>query len=192
MFPESSARRRVALMILYLALLAPAACFVVPIHAAPQADLTFTAVGDLGGTSNTDSVLAGIANAGADFHLALGDLSYGSYAPERAWCNYVQSRVGTMFPFELGAGNHDMDGQPTGYINNFVACLPDRIGNVTGTYVKLNAIPIPPKNAGLSDGAQYKHRDKQVVAGKRYFYKLQVVHSDDTGEWSDVLKVKVP
>jgi hypothetical protein len=136
MFPESSARLRVVLIILYLALLAPAARFAAPIHAAPQADLTFTAVGDLGGTANTDGVLAGIANAGTDFHLALGDLSYGSYAPESAWCSYVQSHVGTTFPFELGAGNHDMDAQPTGDINNFVVCLPDRIGSLTGTYGK--------------------------------------------------------
>lgn len=107
-----------------------------PTPTTAAAAFSFTAVGDYGGTSNTDAVLSGIASAGANFNLALGDLSYGSYAPESAWCNYVQSKVGTSFPFQLGAGNHDMDAQPTGYINNFVACLPNRIGNLTGSYGK--------------------------------------------------------
>lgn len=97
---------------------------------------SFTAAGDFGGTTNTDAVLNGIASAGAQFHLTLGDLSYGTYAPESAWCSYVQSKVGASFPFELVSGNHDMDGQPTGHINTFARCLPDRIGNLTGTYGK--------------------------------------------------------
>ncbi|MBI4671488.1 MAG: metallophosphoesterase [Chloroflexi bacterium] len=116
-----------------------AGLFIPTLDAAPAAQatsFTFTAVGDLGGTANTDGVLTGIANAGANFQLTLGDLSYGSYAPETAWCSYVQSKVGATFPFELVSGNHDMDGQPTGHINNFAACLPDRIGNLTGAYGK--------------------------------------------------------
>lgn len=104
--------------------------------AAPATSFTFTAAGDFGGTANTDTVLNGIAAAGAQFHLTLGDLSYGDKSPETAWCSYVQGKVGASFPFELVSGNHDMDGQPTGFINNFAACLPDRIGNLTGTYGK--------------------------------------------------------
>src|SRR5215203_7283957 len=96
----------------------------------------FTTVGDYGGSSNTDAVLTGIANAGADFNLALGDLSYGSYVPETAWCNYIKSKVGSAFPFQLGAGNHEMDGSSDGHINNFAACLPNRLGALTGTYAK--------------------------------------------------------
>lgn len=97
---------------------------------------TFTTVGDLGGTVNTDGVLNGIAASGADLHLTLGDLSYGSYAPETAWCSYVHGKVGATFPFELGAGNHDMDGSSQGHINTFAQCLPDRIGNLSGVYAK--------------------------------------------------------
>lgn len=104
--------------------------------AAPTTSFTFTAAGDFGGTANTDTVLSGIGAAGAQFHLTLGDLSYGDKSPETAWCSYVQGKVGANFPFELVSGNHDMDGQPTGHINNFVTCLPDRIGNLTGTYGK--------------------------------------------------------
>ena len=105
-------------------------------NAAPDAGFVFTAVGDLGGSANTDAVLTGIANSGAAFQLTIGDLSYGTYAPESAWCSYVQSKVGATFPFELVGGNHEMDGSSQGHINNFAQCLPDRIGNVTGVYGK--------------------------------------------------------
>lgn len=99
--------------------------------------ITFTAVGDFGATNKTSAVLDAIAASGASFHLALGDLSYGALRPESSWCDYVKSHVGSEFPFELIAGNHD-SGQiaSEGNIDNFVACLPDRIGTITGTYGK--------------------------------------------------------
>jgi hypothetical protein len=99
--------------------------------------ITFTAVGDFAATTNTSSVLDTIAASGASFHLALGDLSYGAIRPESAWCDYVKSHVGSQFPFELIAGNHD-SGQIAGEgnINNFTPCLPDRLGTITGTYGK--------------------------------------------------------
>lgn len=97
---------------------------------------TFTAAGDFGDNANTDTVLNGIAASGAQFHLTLGDLSYGAVSPETAWCDYVKGKVGATFPFELVSGNHDMDAQSTGHINNFATCLPDRIGSLTGTYGK--------------------------------------------------------
>ena len=71
-----------------------------PLFAIAQApSFVLTAAGDYGGNTNTDAVLTGISNAGASFNLALGDLSYGSYSPETAWCAYVQSKVGATFPF---------------------------------------------------------------------------------------------
>ena len=99
--------------------------------------ITFTAVGDFGATNNTSAVLNTIATSGSSFHLALGDLSYGALRPESSWCDYVKSRVGPTFPFELISGNHD-SGQiaSEGNINNFVTCLPDRIGTITGIYGK--------------------------------------------------------
>ncbi len=98
---------------------------------------TFTTVGDYGASANTNLVLTGIANAGANFHLALGDLKYEELPTETDWCNYVKSYVGATYPFELGAGNHEMDGQGTqGHINNFALCLPDRLGGLTGVYTK--------------------------------------------------------
>src|SRR5512143_808244 len=74
---------------------------------AQSASFTFTAVGDYGATANTSAVLEAIAAASPSFHLALGDLSYGSIQPESAWCDYVRSHVGSTLPFELLSGNHD-------------------------------------------------------------------------------------
>jgi hypothetical protein len=41
--------------------------------------------------------------------------------------------LGTEFPFELVAGNHEDQAGPDGYIMNHAACLPDRVGS-TGIY----------------------------------------------------------
>lgn len=97
------------------------------------APFVFTALGDYGSSSNTSANLDAIATSGSSFHLALGDLSYGG--SETSWCDYVKSHVGPTFPFELVSGNHEDDG-PDGNINNFTSCLPDRIGNITGSYGK--------------------------------------------------------
>src|SRR5262245_52846306 len=94
---------------------------------------TFTAVGDYGSTTDTDTVLNKIATAGSSFHLALGDLSYDVVGNETAWCNRVKNIVGQTFPFELIAGNHEDDSRVNGWIGNFIQCLPDRLG-VTGAY----------------------------------------------------------
>ncbi len=97
---------------------------------------TFTAGGDIGGNSASAATLNLIAQSGSQFHLALGDLSYSEITPESAWCSYVQSSVGSTFPFELISGNHEdgVDGQD-GLIDNFAQCFPDRLGGV-GTYGK--------------------------------------------------------
>jgi hypothetical protein len=101
------------------------------------ASFSFTAVGDFGASTDTDAVLGAISASGATFTLALGDMSYGALQPESAWCNYVKSHVGSAFPFELLAGNHDSGRNLSeGNINNFAACLPNRVGSFTGTYAK--------------------------------------------------------
>src|SRR6266481_1973162 len=77
-----------------------------------------------------------IAKSGSQFHLAIGDLSYSEITPESAWCSYIQSHVGSTFPFELLSGNHEDGGDyQDGLIDTFVQCLPDRLGAV-GTYGK--------------------------------------------------------
>lgn len=106
-----------------------------PTTAAPRAaggSIVFSAGGDFGANANTTATLGAIARSGSAFHLALGDLSYSDLA-EPAWCDYVKSSLGSTFPVELLVGNHEEDGGPDGYIGNFAACLPDRMGS-TGTY----------------------------------------------------------
>jgi calcineurin-like phosphoesterase family protein len=103
-------------------------------EAAPVS-FVFTAAGDHSGNSRTTASLDLLANSGSNFYLALGDLGYSSLVPESAWCDYVKSHVGTSFPFELLAGNHEDNG-PDGLIENFTACLPDQLGNINGEYGK--------------------------------------------------------
>jgi hypothetical protein len=105
------------------------------LRTAASTSFVFTAVGDYGSTASTTDTLRAIGRSGAALHLALGDLSYDTN-PESAWCDYVKANVGAAFPFELISGNHEMDGGGNGRIDNFAACLPDRLGGVVGTYGK--------------------------------------------------------
>src|SRR5581483_6363120 len=111
--------------------------------AAPSGSFTFDAAGDFGANTRTAAVLNAVPGSNADFFLAVGDLSYGEVTPESAWCDFVTSRVGPTFPFELVAGNHEDNG-PDGQIANFAACLPDRIGNISGSYAKEYYFDYPP------------------------------------------------
>ena len=101
-----------------------------------------TASGDFGATSNTAAVLDGIAAATPDLHLALGDLSYGATGAEQAWCDFVMSRVGAGFAFQLLAGNHESNGA-NGDINDFTACLPNRLPGLVGTYGRQWYVDVP-------------------------------------------------
>jgi 3',5'-cyclic AMP phosphodiesterase CpdA len=94
--------------------------------------VTFAAGGDFGATSLTDATFASMAASDAEFLLALGDLAYADLT-ETEWCDYVKSYLGSTFPVELVVGNHEDDSRVNGYIGNFAACLPDRMGS-TGTY----------------------------------------------------------
>ena len=98
----------------------------------------FTAAGDHDYEyQGINESLDAIANSGSSFYLALGDFSYGQTS-EQNWCNYVKSRVGATFPFELLSGDHEdgVNNPGDGLIENFTACLPDRLGNAIGNYGK--------------------------------------------------------
>jgi len=97
--------------------------------------IVFAAAGDYGMNNDTTATLQLMARSNARFILALGDLSYSSTLPESDWCDYVKSRIGPTLPFQLIAGNHEGDYEGTGRIENFAACLPDRMGSV-GEYAK--------------------------------------------------------
>jgi hypothetical protein len=109
---------------------------VTPIVKSEPDSFSFTFAGDYGNTFQTQAVLSSLnpRNSGASFHLALGDLSYGKLSPEEAWCDKVKQSVGDDFPFEILAGNHEANEPKGNNIDNFVKCLPDKIGNIQGFY----------------------------------------------------------
>lgn len=134
-------RRRVALRA------AVAAVFLVllgtHVSAAPQPGvLHFTTVGDFAQTTNTGAVLDQLAASGSDVTMTLGDLSYGTVGGEGGWCDFVKTRVGPSFPFELLAGNHESNGL-NGNINDFSACLPNQVPGVVGTYGRQYYVDMP-------------------------------------------------
>ena len=102
-----------------------------------QSVVHFTASGDYAMTSQTDPVLRGVAALKPDFHVALGDMSYGKTGQEASWCKYVTDRVGTTFPFQLISGNAESSGTTNGLIENFARCLPNRLPGSSGTYLSL-------------------------------------------------------
>jgi calcineurin-like phosphoesterase family protein/ASPM-SPD-2-Hydin domain-containing protein len=116
-----------------------------PIRPAAADSFTFTVAGDHGGNDAATENLEHLGALGAAFHLAIGDLSYGSFPTEAGWCDFVKSHVGSTFPFEIVAGDHEDNG-PDGDIRNFAKCLPDRIGNVVGEYGRQYWFDYPPSN----------------------------------------------
>ncbi len=114
-------------------------------HAQTSTQFSFGVAGDFGANTNTAGVLTSVNSQALNFFIALGDLSYNQVTPESSWCNYVKSRVGMEFPFQLVAGNHEDDG-PDGQIGNFAVCLPNRMLNIIGTYPKEYYFDYPPVN----------------------------------------------
>ena len=110
----------------------------------PEASFVFAAAGDIGAASAVTASLQALAGSGADFFLALGDMSYDDIKPETAWCAYIKDHLGETYPFQLLVGNHEeYPAGPNGFIDNFAACLPDRLG-VTGSYAHRYYFDYPP------------------------------------------------
>lgn len=112
--------------------------------------------------------MGSVAASGAEFLLALGDLSYDD-ATEAEWCDYVKGFLGDTFPVELVVGNHEDDDRVDGYIGNFTACLPDRMG-ATGTYGAEYYFDIDGIARIVMIGAG------NDVAGEKYDYELGNSH----------------
>src|SRR5947208_3377867 len=141
-------RRRPSLLAVIM-LVAAAALPVLPSPALADTgptSFTFGAAGDFGAGAAAGATFTTLAGAGTDLFFAVGDLSYGEVTPESAWCDFVKTRAGSNYPFELVSGNHEDNG-PHGLISNFAACLPDRTGNVTGSYGKEYFVDYPPAAA---------------------------------------------
>ncbi len=101
-----------------------------------QDSFSFTMAGDYGYNDIVTATLAKIKEVNPTFHIANGDFSYDEITPESAWCNYVKSKLGDTFPFEIVTGNHEAGEPPGGNIDNFTPCLPHRMGSLAGTYGK--------------------------------------------------------
>jgi Calcineurin-like phosphoesterase len=116
-----------------------------PETAVAPSPVHFTASGDFSSSNEAESVLTSIGAARPDLHLALGDLSYGAPGSEQAWCNLVTARVGASLPFQLVAGNHESNGI-NGHIDNFTACLPNRLPGLVGEYGRQYYVDMPRRN----------------------------------------------
>jgi hypothetical protein len=126
---------------LSIALVAATAVTLAMVPAAPAGTyhaaltpVTFAAAGDMGYSPDATATLTAVAGSGADFYLHFGDMAYDQLAPEAAWCSFVNSKVGTGFPYEIVSGGHDL-GHKEGLIDRYASCLPDRMHS-TGTYGK--------------------------------------------------------
>ncbi|WP_241977977.1 PKD domain-containing protein [Cryobacterium sp. TMS1-13-1] len=113
--------------------------------AATATSVHFTASGDISASAGAAATLTQVAAIAPDLHLALGDLSYGATGAEQAWCDFVTSRVGAGFPFEVISGNHESNGL-NGNVNDFAACLPNQLPGVVGTYGRQYYVDVPQVN----------------------------------------------
>lgn len=59
-----------------------------------------------------------------------------------------------------------------------------------GEFKKLNAALVGAQNIGEPNGAKYKFVDKSVKADKPYFYKIEIIHADNSNAWSDIKRIK--
>ena len=115
-----------------------------PIPAVPG-QLRVTAAGDYSASAEAGGVLSKVGAIRPDLHLALGDLSYGATGAEWSWCDFVTSRTGMGFPFQLVSGNHESNGE-NGNINDFAACLPNQLPGAVGSYAKEYYVDVPQEN----------------------------------------------
>jgi hypothetical protein len=115
-----------------------------PPGAPPPTAFSFAAGGDMGYNPLAAGAIKGIASAGVDFALHLGDMAYDQIYPESAWCDFIKNPrdgVGPEFPYQIVTGGHDLGKGPgpaaqyRTLIDKYVTCLPDRMAS-TGTYGK--------------------------------------------------------
>lgn len=153
------------------------------VSAAPATpEVHLTAVGDFAQTTNTGSVLTTLAATGGDATLALGDMSYGAVGGEQGWCDFVTSKIGNGFPFELLSGNHESNGI-NGNINDFSACLPNQLPGAVGTYGRQYYVDVPAaqplvRMIMISPGLTYPDGTWDYSAGSaRYQWTAQAIDS---------------
>jgi PKD repeat protein len=117
----------------------------VPVFPAVGGEVHVTAAGDYSSSAAASGVISRVGQLKPDLHLALGDLSYGATGAEQSWCDFVTSRTGAGFPFQLLAGNHESNGF-NGNINDFAACLPNQLPGAVGSYGRQYYVDVPQQN----------------------------------------------
>ncbi|WP_460462713.1 metallophosphoesterase [Arthrobacter pigmenti] len=105
-------------------------------------EITFTASGDYGAGEAAQAVFGQIGAVDPDLHLGLGDFSYGETGTEQQWCSMVADAVGQSFPFELLAGDHELNGED-GDLDEFTDCLPNRLPGLEGDYGRQWYVDVP-------------------------------------------------
>ncbi|UCH26936.1 MAG: metallophosphoesterase, partial [Trueperaceae bacterium] len=96
------------------------------------ASVTFAAAGDFGGKdSRGGTVLRDLSSRNTAAFFLVGDISYDELSAV-AWCDWVHGYLGESYPMELLVGNHEEDSRVDGFIRDFTACMPDRLGSDLG------------------------------------------------------------
>ena len=145
-----------------------------------EPSVRFTASGDIAAGRQAEAVIEQIASIRPDLHLALGDLSYDEVGAEKSWCNFVTSKTGVGFPFELISGNHESNGR-NGNINDFSACLPNQLPGLVGTYGRQYYVDVPQLNPlvryiMISPGLPYPSGRWSYAEGtKRYRWTAEAI-----------------
>lgn len=156
--------------------------------------MTITMTGDLGGNSDSTATLNTVASIGPAAHFVAGDLSYDEITPESAWCEYVRGIVGPTLPFEVIAGNHEEDSKVDGFIRNFTACMPDKLGAVGDYGVQYYAdVGGLVRMIGISpdlsvDGRHYSY---DQGSSERAWLEARVADAKTAGLWVVVAQHKV-
>jgi len=95
--------------------------------------VTFAAAGDFGGRADrAGTVMNDMKSRNLEAFFLLGDMSYSEIEPESAWCDWVHGYLGSNYPVEIVAGNHEEDSKVDGHILEFAKCMPDRLGSEMG------------------------------------------------------------
>jgi hypothetical protein len=123
---------------------APEPTFIPPPPSAESESVHFTAQGDIGLDTGAKKVLDVIAGLNPQLNLALGDFSY-EKGREEEFCNMVTGKLGTDFPYQLIAGNHESNGED-GDIDKFARCLPNKLPGLEGEYGKQWRVDVPEQN----------------------------------------------
>lgn len=152
--------------------------------------MTFTASADYGAGQSAQAVFGQIGTVDPDLHLALGDFSYGETETEQQWCSMVADAVGQSFPFELIAGDHELNGED-GDLDEFTDCLPNQLPDLEGNYGRQWYVDVPQEDplvrfVMISPGLDFGDKPNTYQAGSpRYQWTAEAIDGarEETIPW---------